>query len=123
MASFERKNIKALIRRLNVFQAWRLGEHPFENRGDLFSENDINSLLEDISSCLSYFAELPDNVKGEGSSKQQVRPPFGPMSGNELLKLALEESSKIEAAIKAGKIKPNNNGESFDNRGGFVVDV
>ena len=120
--NFDSKNLKALMRRLNVFQAWRMGEHPFENRGDLFSESDINSLLDDVASCLAHFAEGNCEHKCECSSKQQVRPPFGPMSEHELLKLAAEESSRIQQAIKDGKLKlPTNTEKPYDTHGGFIV--
>ena len=110
------------MRRLNVFQAWRLGEPPFEKRGDLFSESDINSLLDDVTSCLAHFAECDGEHKCECSSKQQVRPPFGPMSEHELLKLAAEESSRIQQAIKEGKLKfPSKDEKPYDTHGGFIV--
>ncbi len=120
--NFDSKNIKALMRRLSVFQAWRLGEHPFENRGDLFSESDINSLLDDVASCLAHFAECGGEHKCECSKKQQVKPPFGAMSEQELLKLAADESSRIQQALKDGKLKlPNAEEKPYDTHGGFIV--
>lgn len=69
------KKARSLLRKFNVFQTWRLGEPPFDKRPDMYSDKEVNELLDDVSEALAGYVAMCDGECRPSSCGQNGLPP------------------------------------------------
>lgn len=121
--NFNSKKVKSLLRRFSVFQSWRIGEPPFDHRPDFYSEDDVNSLLDEVASCLGEYALFLDgDVKQNGSCESHskhvgsIPPNVQFVSADDLFKRSPEMAKKLQEAL----INGINKSESESSTSGIV---
>lgn len=108
MANDNSKKVKNLLRRFNVFQSWRIGEPPFENRPDFYSDTDVNNLLDEVATCLGEYAVFLDGVTPNMCNCDTSKSPTMPfpkvqfVSADELFKHSPEMAKQLREAFIHG---------------------